>query len=111
MTDSEVEVPSGTMSALQEQLHCKPPRIPHEREISRSSTLLASHHVHKSIDISIPDSSRLDGALNYPVWLYTMQCILERHRLWTYCIQQITRVNISETELDGRFLALQAIAP
>jgi len=81
-----------------------------ECDTLRVNNSLVSNHVHKAIDISIPDSSRLDGASNYPVWSYTMQCILERYRLLNYCTHPPIRVDISKTELDGRFLAHQAIA-
>ena len=62
----------------------------------------------RSLDISIPDSSRLDGPKNYRVWSLRMRHILERNRIWVYCLNPMSR-SASESEMDGRELALSAI--
>jgi len=64
----------------------------------------------KAVDLAIPDSSRLDGASNYPVWSYRMQCVLERHQIWQYCVNPPSRLDVTVAKTEGRFLAHQAIA-
>jgi hypothetical protein len=39
----------------------------------------------KEIDISIPDTSRLEGVLNYQVWAFRLQSILDRNSVWRFC--------------------------
>jgi len=73
------------------------------REVLRSAT---QHS--KGLDFSLPDSSRL-GESNYQVWLLKMIRILEKHRIWIYCFNPISCDAITETEIKGRKLALDAI--
>jgi len=84
MTDKENEVSSGTMSTFVGAGALGTNTASHEGDILRLNNSLASHYIYKSIDISIHDSSKLDGASKYPVWSYMMQCIFEQHKLWTY---------------------------
>jgi hypothetical protein len=45
----------------------------------------------QEIEISIPDTSRLDGVLNYQVWAFRLQSILDRNAVWRFCTTPPTR--------------------
>jgi hypothetical protein len=75
-----------------------------ESTIFREATLL------KKIEISIPESSMLEGPSNYQVWLFRILKILERYKLWTYCTNLVSPSNsIYDTEIEDRAAAIQAI--
>ncbi len=62
----------------------------------------------KSLDFSLWDSSRLERESNYQMWLFRMAKILERHHIWTLCVNPKTQGVILEAEHEGKKLALNA---
>jgi hypothetical protein len=64
----------------------------------------------KKIEISIPESSMLEGPSNYQVWSFKVSKILERYRLWSYCTNPaLPPGSISDVEIEGRAAAIQTI--
>jgi hypothetical protein len=64
----------------------------------------------KAVEISIPNTSRLEGPANYQVWSSRISAILEQYKLWIYCTIPTSSPNsISNVEIEGRAAAQQAI--
>jgi hypothetical protein len=84
-------------------------RTSKETESSKEQTSQISRGS-KEIEISIPDTSRLDGVLNYQVWAFRLQSILDRNNVWRFCATPPTRSDLmGDNEMEGRKIALQAI--
>jgi hypothetical protein len=56
------------------------------------------------IEISLPETSRLDGAQNYQIWSLRVKRILVRYRVWQFCVTPRSRI-MTEEELEGKELA------
>ena len=64
----------------------------------------------REIEISIPDTNRLEGVLNYQVWAFRLQSILARKNVWRFYTTPPSRSDlIGDEERKGRKIALQAI--
>lgn len=75
-----------------------------DKEILKSIT---QHN--KNLDFFLPNSNRLKGESNYQVWSFRMAKILERHRIWTLCVNPKIQGVVLEVEHENRKLALDVI--
>ena len=78
-------------------------------ELSEQGTNITPHITpRRDKEITIPESSRLDGPMNYQVWSYKLERLLERNNAWIYCTKPRSRIAVA-AEKEGRKIALQAI--
>lgn len=78
-------------------------------EMSELGTNVPPHTTpRRDIEITTPETSRLDGPVNYQVWSYRLKRLLERNNVWIYCTEPRSR-NAAAAEKEGRKIALQAI--
>jgi len=72
------------------------------------STLRERNQSVKSIDFTIPESSRLEGLANSSAWSFRLQRILKRYTVWVYYTRPPSSKMPIE-EIEGRELAMSAI--
>jgi hypothetical protein len=75
-----------------------------DREIIR---FIIQHN--KSLDFSLLDYNRLERELNYQVWSFWKVMILEKHRIWTFCVNPKTQGVVPKVEHEGKKFVLDAV--
>jgi hypothetical protein len=61
------------------------------------------------LNFSLPDSSRLEREFNYQVWSFRMVWILEKHCIWTFCVNPKTQGAVPKVEHEGKKFCLDVI--